>query len=299
DFRIAGTGEESDDRAQSLGADCFSRASMRAARSSAGSNSKSSSGVYLRPSDLPSSRRMKPLALLKPATAAGARTEPSRCEKYTRPWRRSSSILTAVRVMPRRRGSRRSRTSSPDSSRKTASATRSGLRPSGNVFPRHDKRRATCAAFFSAVDDFELLLAERDQAQRIDEVHELAQRAVHERAIAADLRDAQLGALPQVVAVGLGDGDVELVADASLDRAQHLSFALERMILRQKQGQPHDADDHDDTPPPPTRRPARPPRPTNPQSRAEAAFRRRPDRARSRAWARRACAESLPSRKLR
>src|ERR1019366_9370088 len=152
---------------------------------------------------------------------------------------------------------------------------------------------------YSVVDNFELLFAERDQAQRIDKVHDLAQRPVHERAIAADLRDAQLGALPQVVAVGLGDGDVELVADASLDRAQHLSFALERMILRQKQGQPHDADDHDDTPLPPTRRPAPPPRPTNPQSRAEAAFRRLADRARSRAWARRACAESLPSRKLR
>ncbi len=47
---------------------------MRAARSRPGSNSKSSSGVYLRPSDLPISRRMKPLALLKPAIAAGADT---------------------------------------------------------------------------------------------------------------------------------------------------------------------------------------------------------------------------------
>src|SRR5208282_6818204 len=244
---------------------------------------------------------MKPLALLKPATAAGARTEPSRCEKYTRPWRRSSSILTAVRVMPRRRGSRRSRTSSPDSSRKTASATRSGLRPSGNVFPRHNKRRAAYAASFSVVDDLELLFAERGQPHRIDKVHDLAQRPVHEGAIAADLRDAQLGALPHVVAVRLGDRDVELVADATLDCEQHLSFALERMILRQEQGQPHDADDHDDSPPPPTRATAaRPPRgqPTR-GLKAEAAFRPPPGRARFRAWARPACAESLPSRKLR
>src|SRR5208282_4676621 len=74
-------------------------------------------------------------------------------------------------------------------------------------------------------------------------------------ALSTKARSLPTCAMPHVVAVRLGDRDVELVADATLDCEQHLSFALERMILRQEQGQPHDADDHDDTPPPPTRSP--------------------------------------------
>src|SRR5581483_5453227 len=85
-----------------------------------------------------------------------------------------------------------------------------------------------------AVDDFELLLAQRRQPERVDEVHDFAQGAVYERAVAADLADAEFRALPHVVPVGLSNRDVELVADTVLDGPEHLPFALERMVFRQE-----------------------------------------------------------------
>src|SRR5215472_1020542 len=57
------------------------------------------------------------------------------------------------------------------------------------------------AASRSAVDDLELFLSQGCQAQRLDEVHYLAQSAIDERAIASHLADAEFGALPHVVTV--------------------------------------------------------------------------------------------------
>src|SRR5579871_2461274 len=94
------------------------------------------------------------------------------------------------------------------------------------------------------MQDFQVFLAQRSQTQRFDKVHHLAQRAVDKGAVAAHLADAQLGALPQIVIVGLGNRDVELVAHAILNRAQHLALALERMIVGQEQGQAKNSNDH-------------------------------------------------------
>src|SRR6202521_5814390 len=89
-----------------------------------------------------------------------------------------------------------------------------------------------------------MLFAERSERERVDKVHDFAQRAVDERAVAADLADSQLGALPEIVIAGFGDRDVELLPYTSLDRAEHLTLALERMVLRDEQREPQNADDH-------------------------------------------------------
>src|SRR5579863_4417848 len=140
----------------------------------------------------------------------------------------------------------------------------------------------------SVVDYFEPLFAERREGQRIDEVDDLAQRRIDERAIAADLADAEFGALPQVVAVGFRDRHVELRAHAILDRAQHLALALERMVLGQEERKLQDPDNHDQ----------------DPYNRGEDrrrirsadASRPRPARASLPRAASRACARPLPSR---
>src|SRR5579885_1474866 len=154
---------------------------MRAARSGPGSNSKSSSGVYRSPSERPISRRINPLALRKPAIAAAARALPSICEKNTRPCRRSLRSLINI----------------PETSRSTSSATRSALRTSLTSF---FSNRSPLSRR-SVVDNLELFLAQRSKPEGVDEVHDLAQRAIHEGAVAANLADAQFRALPHVVTV--------------------------------------------------------------------------------------------------
>src|SRR4029077_17834606 len=84
------------------------------------------------------------------------------------------------------------------------------------------------------VQNFEKFLTQRSERQRIDKIDDLAQRRIDERAIAADLADTEFGPLPHIVIGRLGDRDVELVAHAILDRAQHVTLALERMVIRQE-----------------------------------------------------------------
>src|ERR1700722_6162087 len=167
---------------------------------------------------------MKPSALAKPLTASAAWDLPSKCEKKTRPWRKSSLILTEVRVTPRRRGSRRSRSSISDNSRRTISATRPGRLPSLVAITRilassaaQLKRRMNTTSliyqqFRSVAENFELLIAQRSQCECVDKFHDLAQGRVDEGTIATDLADPEFGALPHIVMVGFRDRNVELVA---------------------------------------------------------------------------------------
>src|SRR5512143_1155475 len=151
-------------------------------------------------------RRMKPSALAKPLTASAAWALPPKCEKKTRPCRRSSLILTEVSVTPRRRGSRRSCRSINDSSRSTISATRSGRLPSPAAMFRILSpiakwikpapsaaspilQQGSSAERRSVADDLELFAAQRCERQRLDKVHDLAQSRIDEGAIVAYLTD--------------------------------------------------------------------------------------------------------------
>src|ERR1700722_18323006 len=201
---------------------------MRTACSMPGSNSNSRSGVRRRLRARPISRLINPCALLKPASAAAARVLPSRCEKKTRPCRRSSSIWTRVRLMPRSRGSLSARISSSDNSRSTSSETRSALFTSA----------------ISEVNDLQLLFAQGREAESVDKIHDFAQGRIDKRAIVTGLANPQLRALPHIVFIGLGDRHVKLVSHPCLDCSQHLALSLERMIFREKQGNPHYAAHH-------------------------------------------------------
>src|SRR6266849_1625608 len=57
------------------------------------------------------------------------------------------------------------------------------------------------------------------EGERVDKLDDLAQSRIDERAVTAHLAYPQLCALPEVVTIGLGDRDVELVANAILDRS--------------------------------------------------------------------------------
>src|SRR5258708_38752317 len=127
--------------------------------------------------------------------------------------------------MPCSRGSFRSpRTIICESSRSTSSATRSDLFTSATI------------SLSSTIDDLEILLAERRESERVDEIHHLAKSGIDERAIVAHLADSQFRALPHIVLVGLANRYVELVSHPRLYRAQHLALALERMVFGKKQG---------------------------------------------------------------
>src|SRR5690349_18981036 len=79
----------------------------------------------------------------------------------------------------------------------------------------------------SIVQELELLVTELGDLHVVDVAHDLAQRRIHERLVGADLRDAEQPALPQIVVARFGDRHVELVADPSLDRAQHAPLPLQ------------------------------------------------------------------------
>jgi hypothetical protein len=89
-----------------------------------------------------------------------------------------------------------------------------------------------------------MFLTERSEAEPIDKVDHLTQGPVDEGTVASDLADAEFGTLPHIMTVGFRDRYIELVSYAILDRPQDLAFALKRMILRQEQGKPYDADYH-------------------------------------------------------
>ncbi len=71
----------------------------------------------------------------------------------------------------------------------------------------------------SVVENLQALLAERRERERVDKLDDLAQSRIDESAVTAHLAYPQLCALPEVVTIGLGDRDVELVANAILDRS--------------------------------------------------------------------------------
>jgi hypothetical protein len=74
------------------------------------------------------------------------------------------------------------------------------------------------------VQELELLFPELGELHVVDATHDLTERAVDEWLIRADLADPEHRPLPEVVVVGLGDRDVELVADARLDRSQNAAL---------------------------------------------------------------------------
>src|SRR5579871_1891533 len=96
----------------------------------------------------------------------------------------------------------------------------------------------------SIVDDFQVFVAERCERERIDEVDDLAQGRIDEGPIAPNLADAKFSALPHIVVVRLRDRNIELGAHASLDCAEHLPLAFERVILGQVEGESQDTDNH-------------------------------------------------------
>ena len=80
---------------------------------------------------------------------------------------------------------------------------------------------------------FYLRLAYLSQSQLINEIGHFLQRGIDHLMVAAYHTEAQNRALPEILSVTLGDGNIELMGYPRLDTLQHASFPFERVILRE------------------------------------------------------------------
>src|SRR5439155_8835956 len=137
----------------------------------------------------------------------------------TRACPRSADTSTPVTVTKPIRGSRTCSVRNAATVSRISSASRSG---------RWLGRRAISKKARAGVDHPCAGVA-RDQPVR------LPQDALGVAAVGAHHADAQLGALPQVVVIGLGGGDVEPVVQPVLQALQHVSLVLASLAAREAQ----------------------------------------------------------------
>ncbi len=94
----------------------------------------------------------------------------------------------------------------------------------------------------------ELVAAEGEFAAVAQLLDELLERPAHHGIAAADGADAQPGALPGLLELDLGHGDVEAVAQPLEQALQDAPLVLERAGVGEEQVERQDADDHGNLP---------------------------------------------------
>ena len=80
---------------------------------------------------------------------------------------------------------------------------------------------------------FYLRLAYLSQSQLINEIGHFLQRGIDHLMVAAYHTEAQNRALPEILSVTLGNGDIELMGYPRLDALQHAPLSLQGVILRE------------------------------------------------------------------
>jgi len=78
-----------------------------------------------------------------------------------------------------------------------------------------------------------LCLTQLGKVQLIDKIGHFLQRGIDHLMVAAYHTEAQNRALPEILSVTLGDGNIEPVGYPRLDALEHASFPFERVVLRE------------------------------------------------------------------
>ena len=106
---------------------------------------------------------------------------------------------------------------------------------------------ANCLAigkYSLAVKKFDADRADFGQTQLVDKLDDLGQRRFDDRPAGAGDREAEQGALPQVLIAALSDGNIESMRHPRLDSFDDSPFALERMIFGNHQVELENTDNH-------------------------------------------------------
>jgi hypothetical protein len=94
------------------------------------------------------------------------------------------------------------------------------------------------------MNDFAAELAQKRESHTIDKIDEILQRRLYHRFAGTDRGEAEHRALPEILMIAFGDGNVELFRDPGLNALDDPALALERVIFGQNQIELENPHDH-------------------------------------------------------